>query len=88
MLNGLYTLLSQPFGGALLGGVLLVLGGLVALAARRRGRVLRLVALAPALIGVVLTAMGTKGGLDQQRAMLRQLAFTLGERVFDQRRGA
>ncbi|MFO0073167.1 MAG: hypothetical protein ACK55A_13895, partial [Gemmatimonas sp.] len=69
MLNGLYTLLSQPFGGALLGGVLLVLGGLVALATRRLGRALRLVALAPALIGVVLTAMGIKGGLDQQRAM-------------------
>ena len=69
MQNGLYTLQSKPFGGALLGGVLLVLGGLVALATRRRGRVLRLVALAPALIGVVLTAMGIKGGLDQQRAM-------------------
>ena len=37
---------------------------------------------------VLDAAAGELAGLDQQRAMLRQLAFTLGERVFDQRRGA
>ncbi|MBU6364722.1 MAG: alpha/beta hydrolase [Gemmatimonadetes bacterium] len=69
MQNALYAVLSRPFGGAAVGAALLTLGVLAWWVVRRRGRVARTGAMALLLTGVVLTAMGIKGGMAQRGAM-------------------